>query len=106
MDVNRVTLIGTLPQAPEIESSASTPTRASFALTTIRWEGRLKEVRDVHTVLASGKLAEVIAEYVGEGTKVWVEGRLRDGAVVAEQLILLGHGRTEDARAESVAHGA
>jgi single-strand DNA-binding protein len=101
MDVNQVTLVGTLTENPEVQTS---PTTATFSLTTVRREERLKEIVDTYAVIASGKLAEVIGEYVKEGSKVFVEGRLEDGTVVSERLILLGQNTEEAAVAALTAN--
>jgi single-strand DNA-binding protein len=101
MDLNQVTLVGTLAGDPKIRTSPST---APFSLITVRREERLREIVDTHTVVASEKLAQIIREYVKEGSKVFVEGRLEDGTVVAERLILLGQNTEETAVAALTAN--
>jgi single-strand DNA-binding protein len=63
-----------------------------------------KEAVDFHSIIAWGKLGDIVQQYVKKGSKVYVEGRLRnrsyvakDGAkrsateIVADNLIMLGH---------------
>lgn len=94
MDLNRVTLIGRVTRKSQTVKSG----RTTFVVaTTRRWQegaGKVvKEAVDRHAVVASGKLGAVVAEYVTEGGKVYVEGRLVPGgkaaAIVAENVILL-----------------
>ena len=72
-----------------------------------------QEAVDFHNVVAWGKLAEIISQYVKKGSKVYIEGRLHNRSwndkagtkhymteVVAEELIMLGH-KTKDSRSES-----
>lgn len=66
-----------------------------------RKTGALLKTTDWHTVVAVGKLAEIVAEYIRKGDRIYVEGTLRscerDGnthvRVVATNLIMLGGAR-------------
>jgi single-strand DNA-binding protein len=108
MDLNRVTLIGNLTGDPELKKLPAGQSVVRFARATHnRWEDSDKAKREsveFHDVMAFGKLADIIGEYVKRGSKVYVEGRLRtrtttgkDGKgrksteVVADNLIMLGH---------------
>src|SRR5882672_5665996 len=114
MDLNRVTLIGNLTGDPQSTPPASRKGHAvvSFTLATnYRWDdaGTSKESVEFHDVVAYGKLGEIISHYVKQGSKVYIEGRLRTGTwedssgksrttteIVADNLIMLGHrGRRE-----------
>ena len=104
--VNRVTLLGNLGQDPEVRSTANGTPVANFTMATSRrWkEGdELKEHTDWHRVVAFGRTAEIIGEYVRKGSQLYVEGRLqtrayldRDEArryvteVIAQRVQLLG----------------
>ena len=82
MDLNKVTLIGNVtgdphPKAPPLGKGQ---TVVSFTLATnFVWEeDRVKrESVEFHDVLAYGKLAEIISQYVKKGSKVYIEGRLQ-----------------------------
>lgn len=108
MDLNRVTLIGNLTGDPELKKLPAGQSVVRFALATnYRWEDSGKATREsveFHDVVAFGKLAEIIGEYVKRGSKVYVEGRLRTRTttgndakrrksteVVADNLIMLGN---------------
>lgn len=106
MDLNRVTLIGSLTKDPELKKLPKGGPVARFVLAiNYRWEDSDQtrhERVEFHQVVAFGKLAEIIGAYVKLGSKVYVEGHLRTAAVddgkrrksaevVADNLIMLGH---------------
>lgn len=109
MDLNRVTLIGNLTKDPVKKAFANGKGVSTFSIATnYRWEDaatkQSKENVEFHDIVAWGKLADIIAQYVKKGSKVYVEGRLRnrswkgkDGKtqkrteIVADNLIMLGH---------------
>lgn len=116
MDLNKVTLIGNMVRDPESRSlnTGARITRFSLA-TNYAWQDvktkAKKEAVDFHHVIAWGKLGDIIQQYVKKGSKLYVEGRLRnrsyvgkDGTkrsateVVADNMIMLGH-RTPKAKA-------
>jgi len=109
MDLNKVTLIGHVVRDPEEAtlSAGQKVTRFSLA-TNYAWQDAQTKTKresvDYHDVVAWGKLGEIIAQYVKKGSKVYVEGRLRNRAfvgkdglkrtkheVVADNMIMLGH---------------
>ena len=109
MDLNKVTLIGNMVQDPESRNlrSGQTVTRFSVA-TNYSWQDvktkTKKEAVDFHDVIAWGKLGDIIRQYVKKGSKLYIEGRLRnrkyttkDGQkrtikeIVADNMIMLGH---------------
>lgn len=109
MDLNRVTLIGNLTKDPVQKSLTGGQMVSEFTIATnYRWEdAKTKAEREnveFHDVVAWGKLAEIIGQYVKKGGKVYVEGRLRNRTwktkegkpqkrteIVADNLIMLGH---------------
>ena len=109
MDLNKVTLIGNMVQDPESRNLQSGQTITRFALATnYAWQDAKtkakKEAVDFHDVIAWGRLGEIIQQYVKKGSKLYVEGRLRnrkytakDGQkrtakeIVADNMIMLGH---------------
>lgn len=113
MDLNKVTLIGNMVRDPESRSirSGQHVTRFSVA-TNYAWQDAKtktkKEAVDFHDVIAWGKLGDIITQYVKKGSKIYVEGRLRnrqyttkDGQkrtakeIVADNMIMLGHRTTK-----------
>ena len=80
--LNKVMLIGNLGADPDNRymPSGKAVTNISVA-TSKRWKdrdsGEQKEATEWHKVAAFGRLAEVMAEYLRKGSKVYIEGSLR-----------------------------
>jgi len=106
MDLNKAMIIGRLTRDPEIRTTTTGQNVASFSLATNRvWKdqsGAKQERVEYHNIVAWGKLAEIIGQYLGKGKRVYVEGRLQtsdwegqDGVkrykteITAENLIML-----------------
>jgi single-strand DNA-binding protein len=82
MDLNKVMLIGNTTRDPELRSTPSGQSVASFGLATNRaWKdqnsGERKSSAEFHNIVAWGKLAEICGQYLRKGSKVYVEGRLQ-----------------------------
>ncbi len=79
--VNKVILIGNLGRDPEVRSTPSGQTVASFSLATNRkWrdrDGNRQEQTEWHSVVCWGRQAEVAGQYLTRGKKIYVEGRLQ-----------------------------
>lgn len=79
MFLNKIIVIGNLTRDPELKSLPSGVKVATFSLATNRvWmdkdSGKKEEVT-YHNVVAFGKQAETIAQYVKKGGMLMVEGR-------------------------------
>lgn len=81
MYLNRATIIGNLTRDPELKSLPSGVKVVSFSVATNRvWydQNRQKqEATDYHNIVAFGKPAETIAQYMKKGSSIYVEGRLQ-----------------------------
>ena len=81
MGVNKVTLIGNLGADPENRKTASGHSVTNFRVaTTNAWtnrEGQRQEHTEWHRVVVWGKQAEICAEYLSKGRRVYIEGRLQ-----------------------------
>lgn len=105
MNLNKVFLIGNLTRDPELKALPSSTAVASFGVATNRvWKDQKGEKREdvqFHNVVAFGRQAEVIHQYLKKGSMIFVEGRLQtqswdgqDGAkrykteIVAERIQL------------------
>lgn len=80
--VNKVIIVGTLGNYPEVKYSASGSAIANLSVATSeQWKdkqtGEKKEQTEWHRVVIFGKLAEVAAEYLRKGSQVYIEGQLR-----------------------------
>ena len=80
MSVNKVILIGNLGKDPELRYTPGGKAVASFSLATSeRWtnqEGQKQENTTWHNIVAWGKQAEVMKEYLHKGKQVYIEGRI------------------------------
>jgi single-strand DNA-binding protein len=80
MSVNKVILVGRLGKDPDLRYTPSGQAVASFSLaTTRRWkaqDGQNQEATTWHNIVAWGKQAEVMKEYLSKGREVYIEGRI------------------------------
>jgi len=78
--MNKVMLIGRLGKDPEVRYTPSGQNVASISVATdFKWTdkaGEKKEKTEWHRVKAWGKLGDLVAQYLGKGHQVCVEGRL------------------------------
>jgi len=105
--LNKAMLIGNLTRDPEMRKTTGGQSVTSFSMATNRAytdkAGNKKEEADFHNVVAWGRLAEICAQYLTKGKKVYVDGRIQtrdwegqDGVkkyrteIVIENMIMLG----------------
>jgi len=81
MYINKVILYGNLTKDPELKSLPSGMHVNSFSLATNRStkdaSGAKKDVPEYHNVVAFGKTAEIIHQYVKKGNPIYIEGRIQ-----------------------------
>ena len=105
--LNKVILIGNLTRDPELRYTPSGTPVCSFGLATNRsWttsgSSEKQEETEFHSVVAWSKLAELCAQLLAKGRKVYIEGRLQTRSwesangekrtkteIVAEDMIIL-----------------
>jgi len=80
--INKSIILGNVGQDPEVNYSQSGTCFARISVATSeKWKdkqtGQPQERTTWHNIKFSGKLAEVVAEYVKKGSKVYVEGKNR-----------------------------
>lgn len=80
--VNKVILIGNLGSDPEIRYMPNGNAVANISVATNEyWKdkqtGELQERTEWHRVSLFDKLAQIVAEYLKKGSKVYIEGTLR-----------------------------
>lgn len=109
MTLNRATIIGNLTRDPELRTTPNGQNVCNFGVaTSSQWtdaSGQKQERVEYHSIVAWGRLADICAQYLVKGKKVFVEGRLQtreweaqDGAkrtrteIVAENMIMLDRG--------------
>lgn len=116
--LNKVILIGNLTRDPELRYTPNGNAVCSFGVATNRqWttdSGEKKEDAEFHRLVAWNKLAEICAQLMKKGRKVYIEGRLQtrswnaqDGTqrttteiVVSDMILLDSRGREEGAPVE------
>ena len=80
MSVNKAILIGRLGKDPELRYTPSGQPVASFSLATDRsWtgqDGQRQKATTWHNIVAWGKQAEIMKEYLQKGKQVYIEGRI------------------------------
>lgn len=125
--VNKVILIGSLGQDPEVRYMPQGGAVANLSVATNeRYKdkntGEAKEVTEWHRVVSYQRLAEIAGEYLRKGSKVYVEGKLKtrkwqdkDGVerytteIIANEMQMLdgrGDGQQQSAGAAPAASGA
>lgn len=81
MYLNKVFLYGNLTRDPELRALPSGGQVCSFGLATNRSykdkNGQKQEATEFHNIVAFGRLAEVIAQYMKKGRPLFVEGRMQ-----------------------------
>lgn len=81
MYLNKVLLYGNLTRDPELKALPSGQQVANFAIATNRTykdkNGAKQEQTEFHNVVAFGRTAEVIAQYMKKGRPMMVEGRIQ-----------------------------
>lgn len=104
--LNRATILGNVTRDPEVKQLPSGQSVCTFGVATNRsWtdaNGVKQDKAEFHNMVAWGKLAEILGQYLTKGKKVYVEGRLQtrdwegqDGVkryrteIVAENAIIL-----------------
>jgi single-strand DNA-binding protein len=120
--VNKVVLLGNVGKQPDVRNTRSgAVAELSLATNERRPDGHggWQDHTEWHSLVAFGRTAEIIAEYVHVGTPLFIEGKLRTDSwddanagvkrywtkVVVLNLVLLSHGErrstAEDYRSES-----
>ena len=106
MDLNRAQLIGNVTRDPESRTTPTGQNVCSFSIATnAQWtdaQGQKQTRAEYHNIVAWGKLADICAQYLAKGRRVFLEGRLQtreyttqDGQkrsrteIVADNMIIL-----------------
>ncbi len=88
MYLNKVFLYGNLTRDPEIKALPSGQNVANFSIATNRVykdkDGQKKEQTEFHNVVAFGRTADVIGQYMKKGRPLYIEGRIQTRSWEAE----------------------
>jgi single-strand DNA-binding protein len=118
MDLNRATIIGNVTRDPEVRTTPSGQSVASFGVATnMVWtdaQGQKQQRAEFHNIVAWGKLADICKQYLTKGKKIYLEGRLQTREwetpdaqkrtrteIVAENMIMLDRGGATSAGGSS-----
>ncbi|MGB9847645.1 MAG: single-stranded DNA-binding protein [Minisyncoccia bacterium] len=97
MNFNRVFILGNLTRDPELRTTPSGQSVATFGVATNRiWtdkNGQRQSEVEFHNVVVWGKLAETASRYLTKGKLVFIEGRLKTRSWTDQNGIR--HSRTE-----------
>ena len=78
--INKCILVGNLGADPELRHTSSGNDVVNFNVaTTERWkdkEGQQQETTEWHRIVIWGKLANICAEYLHKGSRVYIEGKI------------------------------
>jgi single-strand DNA-binding protein len=81
MNLNKAMIIGNLTRDPEVRTTPTGQTVASFSVATnLVWtdqSGQKQERAEFHNVVAWRKLGEICGQYLKKGSKVYIEGRMQ-----------------------------
>lgn len=88
MNLNKVILIGRLTADPESRSTNSGQQVTNFSIATNRiWtnqSGEKQEQVEFHRIVAWGRLADIVSQYLKKGGLLMVEGRLQTRSWVGQ----------------------
>jgi len=81
MNINKVFLYGNLTRDPELRQTQNGKSVCSFSIATNRkWSGKNNEKEQdtqYHNIVAWGKVAELIEQYMKKGSGIFIEGRMQ-----------------------------
>lgn len=81
MNLNKVIIIGRMTANPELRTTNSGTSVSSFGVATNRYwtdnNNQKQEETEFHNVVAWGKQAEIINQFLKQGSLICVEGRLQ-----------------------------
>lgn len=81
MNINKALVAGNLTRDPELRTTQSGVPVASFTIATNRItngkDGQKEEQVEFHSIIAFGKTAELVKQYLTKGRLAFVEGRLQ-----------------------------
>lgn len=80
--INKVILVGNVGGDPEVRYAPNGNAFANITLATSEsWKdkqtGQQQERTEWHRVVFSGKIAEIVGQYVAKGQQLYIEGKLR-----------------------------
>lgn len=81
MNLNKAFIMGNLTRDPELRQTPSGQAVCSFGVATNRFytdqSGQKQKQAEFHNVVAWGKQAEIVNQYLKKGSLIFVEGRIQ-----------------------------
>lgn len=81
MNLNKAIIIGNLTQNPEVRKTPTGKSVASFTIATnnvwVNQNGEKQEQAEFHSIVAWGKLADIVGQYLAKGRLCMVEGKIQ-----------------------------
>lgn len=81
MNLNKAFVMGNLTRDPELRQTPSGQAVCSFSIATNRFytdgSGQKQKQAEFHNVVAWGKQAEIVNQYLKKGSLIFVEGRIQ-----------------------------
>lgn len=81
MYINKAMIFGNLTRDPELRALPSGTNVCSFSIATNRTykdrDGKKQEQTDFHNIVAFGRQADIVAQYLKKGNSAYVEGRIQ-----------------------------
>lgn len=81
MNLNKVFIVGNLTRDPELRQTPTGQAVCSFGVATNRFftdsSGQKQKQAEFHNIVAWGRQAEIVNQYLKKGSSVLVEGRLQ-----------------------------
>jgi single-strand DNA-binding protein len=111
--VNKVILVGRLGKDPVLKNNCANFSMATSESWKDKKTGEKKEQTEWHTIVAFGKLAEIISKYVFKGSQIYIEGKLetskyeKDGQtrystkIIANNMQMLGEKKGDNGNAST-----
>jgi len=75
--INKTILVGAVGQEPEVRYTQNEMAIANFSLATSKKGKDGSSVTQWHNLVAFGKTAELVQQYVHKGSKLYIEGELQ-----------------------------
>lgn len=110
--VNKVILLGNVGKDPEVRATQGGIVVASFSLATadrVKVNGNWQDSTEWHNLVAFGRTAEIVRDYIRKGSQLYVEGKIQTRSrddresgqkkyrteIIVNELSMLGGGKRD-----------
>lgn len=116
--VNKVILLGNVGKDPEVRATQGGTVVASFSLATadrVKVNGNWQDSTEWHNLVAFGRTAEIVRDYIRKGSQLYVEGKIQTRSwddresgekkyrteIIVNELSMLGGGKRDGGQKHS-----